>query len=86
MSDDNKFHGWSKTSFGGSSLACSSLHVGLLPGRKAPALYESNGSINVLAYFKDEAAALRAIELIDSLTGCNAEVIKPHRKPKDAKG
>lgn len=65
----SKFHGWTRDD---SSLAQTnrfpSLHVGQLPGRKGVALYESNGSVRVLAYFKDEAAALRTIELLDWLT------------------
>lgn len=75
MSSD--FHGWSKAVFGGRSAACPALHIGRLPQRKGIALYEANGSVNILAWFRDEEAALRAVELIDCLVGLTAEVLKP---------
>ena len=76
-----EFHGWSKTSFGGTAKKCPALHIGQLPHRKGFALYEANGSVNILAWFRSEAMALRAVELIDSLTGLNANI-----EPTDSLG
>lgn len=55
-----------------------SLHVGKLPNRKRTALYESNGSVTILAYFKDEESAQRTIKLIDWLTAAKdkSEVLR----------
>ena len=45
------------------------LHVGQLPGRKSFALYvEYPGKVEILAYFRTEGRARRALELIDKLT------------------
>ena len=65
---DSHLHGWSR--IGQYHVAdVAALHIGRLPNRKGVALYEANGSVRVLAWFADESAAHRAVELIDHLIG-----------------
>lgn len=57
------WHGWSIRGRGSSSL-----HIGYLPGRKSPCLYEQEGgTIRTLAFFKDEVAARKALAFIDAI-------------------
>lgn len=63
------FHGWSKRTYLSNVHEGAVLQIGRLPARKGVALYEANGSVRVLAWFTSEEAALRALELIDFLTG-----------------
>ena len=58
------WHGWSRDG--------AALHIGRLPNRKRVALYARDslkGDNYVIAYFKDEELALKAMKLIDKLTG-----------------
>ena len=49
-----------------------SLHIGPLPGRKGIALYlESLPEIEILAYFKSEDAAGKALAFMDTMMGGN---------------
>ena len=61
-----ELHGWGiKDLLTGES---ESIHVGRLPGRKSVALYALNGSVlDVLAYFKSQTAAERALDILDRL-------------------
>lgn len=63
---DERWHGWRVGSG-------KSIHVGPLPSRKSVALYtEGGGRIDVLAYFRSEEDAERALALIDRLAGAAA--------------
>lgn len=58
------WHGWSKSPEPGARA----LHIGPMPGRKSICLSESDGtSSTVLAYFRDEASAEKAMALLDWL-------------------
>ena len=58
-----KWHGWLRE---GSKMA---LHVGPLPRYKRFALYAKRGNhIYSLAWFVDEGAARKAMEMIDAMT------------------
>lgn len=63
MSEIN-FHGWSR------SDKDYSIHVGVIPGRKKPALYmaKKNG-FYPLAFFKGTEEAQEAIKVLDELIG-----------------
>lgn len=59
---DDRWHGWK---IGGTSI-----HVGYLPGRKSCCLYTTDGStLDVLAYFRSEAAAAECLRILDDLAG-----------------
>jgi len=62
-----EFHGW--TSVNGSHPKRVSIHVGFLPGRKSPCLYIADGTLKVLAYFKNEEAAKEAVRTLDWIMG-----------------
>jgi hypothetical protein len=58
--DVRGWHGWSR---GGVAL-----HVGPVPGRKSIALYSHVGvTATVLAYFRDDESAFRALAVLDHL-------------------
>lgn len=58
----SEWHGWRV------STRQSALHIGKLPGRKNPVLFEQRGStVTTLASFRDEEAARRALDLLDAL-------------------
>ena len=57
---DDDWHGW--------GFPNGALHIGHLPARKSVALYAMDGSrMWVLAYFRDETEARRAMAIIDAL-------------------
>ena len=56
-----EWHGFRRMS--GDKPAGPGLYIGLVPGRKRFCLYESPGPI--LAYFRNEAMARRALEALD---------------------
>lgn len=59
----SEFHGW-----GVAEPRSWALHIGELPGRKSYCLYEADGStLRVLAFFKSEATARRALWAIDRI-------------------
>ena len=63
---ETDWHGW--------SVGRDSLHVGPLPHRKRVALYVLHGSVlRPLAYFRCEADAIDAMEMIDLLTSKGVE-------------
>jgi hypothetical protein len=62
---DERWHGWRVG-------AGKSIHVGPLPARKSVALYAAaGGRVDVLAYFRNEEDAERALALIDRLAGAS---------------
>lgn len=53
---------------GGWSVPGLELHIGILPGRKSPALYEvKGGALTVFAYFRNIYCAVEAIGAINEL-------------------
>ena len=66
------WHGWAKAytspAVPGGERAKVALHIGPMPGRKGIALYVIDGNVgDPLAYFRNEAAAIRALAMLDSI-------------------
>lgn len=59
---NSHWHGWKKNGF------ASSLHIGVVPGRKQVCVYMQNGSsLEIMGYFRNRVAARAVLDFIDFL-------------------
>lgn len=61
--DETQVRSYTNASIG---YCAGALCIGRLPGRKTWALYETNGDVHVLAWFKSKDAALACASWIDA--------------------